>query len=280
MWIEDMDILTDPEYRVFAFDMEWVGTEGSCMSQNRIAEIACADVITGKAMCIPVCPLVCDSILAASTFYKTTREAQQRKNAVPLEVALQYMDTWMQELTKDKTAVLIGHNAFKADCIVLRHEMSRCGARMYTQHLFMDSLVYARSVLRDKVEAYDLSSVCVHFGIPCDIDKRHGAMYDTNLLVHCLGKLARIRGLHGPGLFPGNDSPLLIRGVGSFVAKCLTEHGIASTRQLASAIIQLHGNVEAVSCAAYMRSLKTCAWMTDTHVHEIAESCHEVLSPL
>ena len=280
MWVEDMDILTDPEYRVFAFDMEWVGTEGGCMSQNRIAEIACSDVITGKAICIPVCPLVCDEAMAASTFYKTTRAEQQRKNAVPLEVALQYMDTWMHGVTGDKTAVLIGHNAFKADCIVLRHEMARCGTRIYTNHLFMDSLVYARSVLRDKVEAYDLSSVCAHFGIKCDSAKRHGALYDTNLLVHCLGSLTRIRGLHGPGLLPGNDSPLLIRGVGSFVAKCLMEQGIASTRQLASAIMQAHGSVEPGSCAAYMRTMKTCAWMTDSHVREIAESSHEVLSAL
>ena len=272
MWLpEDSDVRNNVgnECVFISFDMEWVGKATNTMTNHRMAEIAACNLTTGDAICVPVRPAATDAQLDESDFFRTSHIQLDALLAQPVAHGLGIFDEWLaRQVTPGRPrCVLVGHNAFRADCIVLRQEMYRASFQFRTRVFAMDSLLYARHVLRGKsVVAYDLPSLCAHFGVVVENDKLHGAAYDTVLLANVLGHLMAIKPLSGLIMEVGQVSPTVVDGIGPYTAHKLSALGVHDLHAMVSSVPR---GVSVDSCRAYL--CHTMPWMDEPHIEKVSK---------
>ena len=269
MWLTEEDVRSAGRFVIVACDMEWVGRSSRSMTDHHAVDMACCNVHTGNAIRVPIAPNVTDQVLQTSDLAKVSREDLKKDNAVPMVDALQLIDAWLRtQATEGQTCILVAHNAFRADCIVLRQECTRAGFWLNTPHYFMDSLMFARHAMRGKVDAFDMLSLCQHFEIEVDDSKVHTAAYDAVLLVRVLTRMNNITPFCGLALSPSDVSVTVVKGIGAHPAKTLAECNVHGLYDLACRMPGLSPR----ACTEFFKGEAVFEWMDEQQLFDISTS--------
>ena len=254
-WLNYNDI--HRSHQLFAWDMEWIGSLPATPGKCRITEIACRDLSSGESFSIRVKPLAPAKWVNTNAMRPTCSHIP---GSVPLSTAIELLSNWLHRvLVPGRVAVLISHNGFKNDSLVLRSECHRCGVRVSAPFLMMDSMLYFRHVLRGRTSNFDIPSLCELLNVSVDDVKLHTAEYDCIVLGQLLSAVQRLAG--APGLIsglaipPGKVSLTCIRGIGVSTACRFMDIGILDLWELSSAVCSLRGAMACGDFMAYMRPL-------------------------
>lgn len=216
----------------YAFDLEYVGHTTN-LKECYIWDIGIVHIHTGNTLELSIRPDV-DTIPKPFTpeFKEVTDEYLTERHALPFKQA------WLQVLNfVGHRAILIAHNAFRADKPMLEIETKRHGIKMPLNWFFFDSLIYARQVL-PKLPSYSLRDLHMHL-FQKDIINQHTALPDAIALANILQRI----GLHtvqGPAYTPYSTPLQAVKWLGPSCERKILEAGIRSVEHLMIAIVNAY----------------------------------------
>jgi len=214
----------------YVFDLEYVGTS-SDMSDCYIWDISVVHLLSGKIFEISVLPNVSTIPPPFSDeFIPVTLELLRRRNAVSFEVAFNRLNAFLGPSTK----LLISHNGFKSDKILLEVESRRNNIKIPYNWFFFDSLMYVRKKL-PKQPSYTLRVIHTYLGLG-NIDGHHFALPDAIALRNIMLKLD-INGIVGP-IYPAYSTSLqAVKWLGPKCEHAMITNNMRSVEQLKVSIL-------------------------------------------
>ena len=273
MWLDNSDVHTK-----FIFDLEFVGDIQGDVRNCRIWEIGCVCLSTGHPFNTIVSPMTTRSALTCSKNGVIPANVDEiDKRGVPIGEALRQWCTWIHECcgaNKIASALLMSHNCFKSDLLVLMCEMGRLNLIFAGPVLFFDTLPFIRYALRsERRTSFSLKDLCTE---PCS--QTHRAVDDcfrlSSVLLRCPSQISGIATTFG-------SIPLIaIDGIGPRTCMDLYKNGYYCVRQLLELISRHHGSTSAIACTEYLHSVQTAARCgyplfvcTTTTAHSVSAFC-------
>jgi hypothetical protein len=252
------DIPTD----TFVIDLEWVGSGSS------------AQVIEIAVLCIGTAEVFhhrCASMCSTDAQEKVRLQMSATESIAPILGPVELFSrllSWVDANRRgDCEVYFIAHNGVRFDSTVLLSNMQRCNVWVPLAWYMLDSLAHARyhARYREKLDGYDLSTLCTHFEVPADADRRHGALYDVHLLHGMLQALASTWGvpyISGYAHAVHLVSPMVVHGIGPTICNAL---GYTDLADLCRDILSVSGDLTPVSCLAFLEAncIKACVPMAN-----------------
>jgi DNA polymerase III epsilon subunit-like protein len=216
----------------YTFDLEYVGHTTN-LKECYIWDIGIVHIHTGKTLEISIRPDV-DTIPKpfTSEFKEVTDEYLTERHALPFKKA------WLQVLNfVGHRAILIAHNAFRADKPMLEIETKRHGIKMPLNWFFFDSLIYARKVL-PKLPSYSLRDLHMHL-FQRDIVNQHTALPDAIALASILQRIG-LHKINGSAYTPYSTPLQAVKWLGPSCERKILEAGIRSVEQLIIVLVNAY----------------------------------------
>ena len=190
--------------RMVVFDLEFVGDLTSGISNCHLWSIGAVHITSGNTFSVIMDPNVRPFPPTHEKCVKVDEEFLLAHNAVTLKDGLQMFFQWM-----GCNNVVIAHNSFKSDKLVLEQACRRAGVRCPLMY-FMDSLLLMRSTI--KHTSYKLSALYEHY-MEQPFKETHQALPDALALREVLMKAFET--FSGAIIYPTHSTPLQnIRWVG------------------------------------------------------------------
>ena len=217
---------------IYVFDFEYVG-ESTDLNECHLWDVGIVHLMTGSALEVSIAPEI-DSIPPpfSEDFIDVTPELLNKRNAVPFMTAFERLLQFMGPPNTPK--ILISHNCFKSDKILLEIESKRHGIVLPLNWFFFDSLMFARKKL-PKRTSYTLNVIHNVFGFG-DIVNQHFALADAFALRNIIIKLD-YHTLSGPIYPPYCTSLQAVKWLGPSCEYCMLTKGIKCVEQLMHRIL-------------------------------------------
>lgn len=231
-------LITSTEFQqflpsTFVFDLEYVGIPNN-LHRCYIWEIGIIHLVSGTKFSITMDPEIRPLPPPMSDeFANVTEEFLKNKNAVGFNFGwnmfVQFVRQWDQS-----RVLLISHNNFKSDKLMLEIESKRRGLELPYNWYFLDSLLYCRKVI-PKQPSYTLHDLYFNmFGR--HIMDNHSALPDAVALVDILYR-TNIANINGP-IYPSFCTSLqAIKWLGPSCERSLFDNNIRSLEQLVANIV-------------------------------------------
>lgn len=219
---------------IYIFDLEYLGTS-SDLNTCHIWEIGVIHFMTNTTFSITVRPDIHPLPPPFSKdFLQLTPELLDERNAVDFNTAWNKLIHWMQTLTMpNSNIILVAHNAFKADKLMLEIDTKRHGITMPYNWYFFDSLIFCRRMI-PKLQSYTLGDIHLTL-FQKEIPNVHQALPDAVALRNILLKINSY--IVGP-IYPSYSTPLqVVKWLGPSCEGVLFSHGIHSLEQLVGLIM-------------------------------------------
>ena len=249
MWIDANDVHTK-----FIFDLEYVGDVAGDLRECRIWEIGCLCVSTGHTKSIVISPVAeRDKLTRVQPGVLPADLDDIESKGVPLRDAIIQWSQWIASCCNHNNAqpaLLMSHNCFKSDLLVLMCEMSKINTTFTTPVLFFDTLPFVRYALRaEKRTCFSLDSLSIN-GTP----QHHRALDDCFRLSAVLLRCP----VHPSGLaVPFGIVPLCaVDGIGSRTANVLEQNGYFCFRQLVELVSKHHGSTSDAAFTEYLSAVQ------------------------
>ena len=266
MWLGDDDIRR-LHGNLFVFDLEWIGDITENLTTCHVWDVGCVHVATGKTFAKCVLPSLSGENISelhggVSCVPPVTRSMILQSNHANLSAVMRSWTLWLRETCTDTSSprVLIAHNCFRADAMVLAAEMHRCGeaARMGNV-VFVDSLLHVRHALRGmQVDGYGLASLCNSLSVDQPAEP-HRALHDATALLGVLSSCKQQRNcelVSGLGMPFGKVSLTVADGVGVGMAVRIGDLTTATDLwELREMLFSKYGDATADTCAELLRPL-------------------------
>tara|TARA_B110000967_G_scaffold205052_1_gene248769 strand:+ start:683 stop:1519 length:837 start_codon:yes stop_codon:yes gene_type:complete len=241
------DIPTD----IFVIDLEWVGS-GTAAQLTEVAVLCVGTAEVFHYRCASLCSANAkENIRLQMSTCESTADI-----LTPFEL-FSSLIVWVDANRSMKSAVhFIAHNGVRYDSTVLLANMQRCNVLVPMEWYMLDSLAHARyhARYREKMNGFDLSSLCTHFEVDSDADQRHGALYDVRLLHSMLQALASawdVPYISGHAHFMQVVSPMVVHGIGPTICDNL---GYSDLADMCRDILSVSGNLTPSSCMTFLEA--------------------------
>ena len=208
--------------RICAFDLEFVGDLGESVDSCYLWNIGAIHMATGATFSCVMNPVVRPIPPAHENCVAVTDAYLTEHNAVDLKQGLQMFFRWL-----GTNNVLVAHNNFKADKLVLEQACRRAGVRCPLLY-FMDSLLFVRNM--HKHPSYKLGALYEHY-VCAPFVEQHKALPDAIALSTML--TSAVESFAGAILYPTHSTPLQnIRWVGPACERKLLSCNFSSVETL------------------------------------------------
>ena len=218
---------------VFIFDLEYIGTP-NVLKECYIWEIGAIHYMTGEEFSITIDPGVRPlPPPMTDEFIQVTDTLLYSRNAVDYKTGWTIFNQWIySKVPVNANIVMIAHNNFKSDKIMLEVESRRHSIHMPHSWYFFDSLLYCRKAI-PKQKSYTLKDLYFNmFGK--EIPNNHSALPDARALSHIIFQKSK---LYGP-IYPSyNTSLQVVKWLGPSCENILFENDIRSLEQLVTSIL-------------------------------------------
>lgn len=209
----------------FVFDLEYVGFTTN-LQECFIWDIAIMNLLTGTSLSITVKPPLPKLPPPFSDdFIEVTHELLHERSATTFTEAF----AQIQNFLGPHPCILISHNCFKSDKILLEIESRRHGITLPFTWLFFDSLIFCRKIL-PKMNSYTLNIIHNDIGLG-NIENQHFALSDSIALRNILLRLDYTQ-LHGPIYPPYSTSLQAVKWLGPSSEHSMFLKNIRSVEQL------------------------------------------------
>jgi DNA polymerase III epsilon subunit-like protein len=216
-------------HSTFIFDFEYIGVDTN-IKNCYIWDVGIINLLSGRTLEISVFPNI--DVLPppfSTEFIQVTNELLVERGAVTMDVAL----LRMVEFVGKHPAVLISHNTFKSDKVLLEIESKRNNIKLPYNWFFFDSLIYCRQMLPKQL-SYTLGTVHSDLGLG-EIQNQHFALPDAIALRNIILRFD-INGLNGP-MYPSYSTSLqAIKWLGPSCERAMLSRGVRSVEQLIECI--------------------------------------------
>lgn len=190
--------------RMCAFDLEFVGDLTQGVETCYLWNIGAVHMATGATFSCTVNPEIRPIPPAHENCVNVTEEYLRQQRAITLKEGLTSFFMWLGD-----NHVLVAHNNFKADKLVLEQACRRAGVRCPLLY-FMDSLLFVRNMI--KHPSYKLSALYEHY-MCAPFVEQHQGLPDAIALSSVLKQA--VESFAGAILYPTNSTPLQnIRWIG------------------------------------------------------------------
>ncbi len=218
---------------LFVYDLEYVGVPND-LKKCYLWEIGAIHVATGAVFCITMDPGIRPlPPPMSSEFVNVTEEFLQRKTACVFQYGWQMFLNFVKARTNGP-ALLIAHNNFKSDKVMLEVEAKRRNLSLPLDWFFFDSLLFCRKAI-PKQASYTLHDLYFSL-LNKKIVDNHSALPDARALLELLTYIG-IERLCGPIYSSFCTSLQVVKWLGPSCEKTLFDNNIRSLEQLISNII-------------------------------------------
>ena len=224
----------------FVYDLEYVGIPND-LNRCYIWDIGVIHVLTGRHFSVTVDPGIRPlPPPMSSEFANVTEQFLQRRQAQLFSngwvAFVQFIKSFQTDTSK---ILLISHNNFKSDKLMLEIEARRRSLTLPYDWYFLDSLLYCRKAI-PKQPSYTLHDL--YFSIMRKkITDNHSALPDAKALLEIL-YCTNINRIHG-SIYPSFCTSLqVIKWLGPSCERELFHKNIRSLEQLVSNIISMYSN--------------------------------------
>jgi DNA polymerase III epsilon subunit-like protein len=217
----------------FIFDLEYIGTP-NVLKECYIWEIGAIHYMSGDEFTItidpgirPLPPPMTDE------FIQVTDELLQQRMACDFKSAWTQFTRWVySKVPLHSNIIMVAHNNFKSDKIMLEVESRRYNIHLPYSWYFFDSLLYCRKAI-PKQNSYTLKDL--HFNMfGKAIPNNHSALPDARALARILYIK---KGLFGP-IYPSYCTSLqVVKWLGPSCEKVLFDNDIRSLEKLITSIL-------------------------------------------
>tara|TARA_B100001094_G_C17951745_1_gene680923 strand:- start:185 stop:790 length:606 start_codon:yes stop_codon:yes gene_type:complete len=192
---------------------------------------------------------------------------------VPLRQGMLSFVHWLFKQGRGQPVILIAHNCFRADMLVLNYQMQMCGVQPCNRIWFMDSLQFARHRLRN-AQSFSLADLCTLLEYNGE-SGTHRAREDTEALLFVLRKCSLPAAtvlISGLATEYGTISLSVVDGIGAGTAKRISKDTqIFTLWDLYSHVLATNYNLSVASCTAFFSKYvrqdalpSTCQSFVDT----------------
>ena len=250
----------------FVFDLEYIGTD-SDLKNCHIWEIGIQHYATATTFSVTIRPDINPLPPPFSEeFITLTDEELTKRNAVNFLTGWHKLLQWMNGfIPNNSNVLLVAHNAFKADKIMMEIDCKRHGVIMPYNWYFFDSLIYTRRMI-PKQQSYTLGDL--HRTLfNEDIDNAHSALPDAIALRNVLlgiGQNTMTNCLTGP-IYPSYLTSLqAVKWLGPSCEALLFEKNIRSLEQFVTEILSLYAlnnhQMQSMPIRQFIISIITLRW--------------------
>ena len=177
--------------QLFVFDFEFIGNVKN-PSSCKLWDICIHHIQSGSTFNAIIDPIPGCNIFPtppSSELFHITRSFLDHNNAPEFSIVFNKMVRWVENRCfKSHIPILISHNNFSSDKLVLEHECKLRGLLIPINWLFFDSLIYFRDFTTTINKEYSLKSL-----VKCILGKEHlnahRAYADTIALTNVIGSL-------------------------------------------------------------------------------------------
>lgn len=212
----------------FVYDLEYVGVPNN-LEMCYIWDIGIIHLVSGRSFNVTIDPGIRPlPPPMSSDFVHVTELFLMQRNATTFHSAWNACLTWISQFTTSKV-LLISHNNFKSDKLMLEIECKRRDLPLPLNWFFFDSLLYCRKVI-PKQTSYTLHDL--YKGIMnLPILDNHSALPDAKALVEIL-YYTGIQNIEGP-IYPTKSTSLqIVKWLGPSCERKLFDISIRSLEQL------------------------------------------------
>ena len=217
----------------FIFDLEYIGTP-NVLKECYIWEIGAIHYASGAEFSITINPEIRPLPPPMSEeFIQVTDTLLSSRNAVDYQTGWTLFTQWIySRVPMNANILMIAHNNFKSDKIMLEVESRRHNIHLPYSWYFFDSLLYCRKAI-PKQNSYTLKDLYFNmFGKA--IPNNHSALPDARALAQILYNK---KGLFGP-IYPSYCTSLqVVKWLGPSCEKVLFENDIRSLEKLITSIL-------------------------------------------
>jgi hypothetical protein len=222
--------------QLFVFDFEFIGDVKN-PSTCKLWDICIHHIQSGTTFNAIIDPIPGCNIFPlppVADLFHVTRKFLDHNNAPEFSVVFNKMVRWVENRCfKSRVPILISHNNFSSDKLVLEHECNTRGLMIPINWLFFDSLIYFRDFTTTMNNEYSLKSL-----VKCILGKEHlnahRAYTDTMALTNIIKTYTHedYTLLRGNIFIPNVTSLRTIPGIGNSVEKSFITIGIETKEQL------------------------------------------------
>lgn len=212
----------------FVFDLEYVGIP-NCLERCYIWEIGAIHLATGRQFSITMDPGIRPlPPPMSSEFANVTEEFLMRKRACDFNFGWSSFLQFINSFSCSKV-LLIAHNNFKSDKIMLEIESKRRKLQLPSTWYFMDSLLYCRKAI-PRQPSYTLHDLYMGM-LGKKIEDNHSALPDAKALLELL-YYTGLEKINGP-IYPSFCTSLqVVKWLGPSCERALFDRGVHSLEQL------------------------------------------------
>jgi len=224
-------------FNVFVFDLEYIGVPNS-LEECYIWEIAAIHLLSGRSFSVTIDPGIRPlPERMGEEFADVTESFLKEKMAVPFETG---WAMFLQFLQSYEPVLLISHNNFKSDKLMLEIEAKRRKVHLPYTWYFMDSLLFCRKAI-PKQTSYTLKDLyrSIHGK---EIVNNHSALPDAKALADILYYIGLGR-ISGP-IYPSYCTSLqVVKWLGPACERMLFQNNVRSLEQLVANVVSgFHGS--------------------------------------
>lgn len=229
----DNKLFKDLYPRSFVYDLEYTGVPNN-LDRCYIWQIGIVHLQSNSKFTITIDPGIRPlPPPMSSEFIRVTELLLIQQRAVCFEQAWDMCHQWIN-MFGEGSKLLISHNNFKSDKLMLEIECKRRNLLLPYNWYFFDSLLFCRKAI-PKQNSYTLKDLYKKFkGV--DIPNNHTALPDAVALVELLNIIG-FHNISGP-IYPSHCTSLqIVKWLGPACEKMLFSKGINSLEQLIANII-------------------------------------------
>lgn len=261
MWLDDNDV-RNLHHNLFVFDLEWIGDIANNPRGCKIWDIGCVHVGSGETFSHCVLPDLAGENLSEDNggvdcVPPVTRSMILETRHGTLRCAVKSWIEWIKRTRRtSKPTILVAHNCFRADAIVLMHELNRCGSSALMGNVvFMDSLLHVRHALgNNPPPSFALHALCSALGVTEPLAP-HRAITDSVALSQVLNKCSELHNcsyISGIAMPFGQVSLTVVSGIGVGLA-CRIERtqGVTDMWGMREYLYSKYGNMTIETCTEF-----------------------------
>lgn len=248
----------------FVYDLEYVGVPND-LNNCYIWDIGVIHLLSGKEFSVTVDPGIRPlPPPMSSEFANVTEEFLQKRNVQMFSNGWSRFIQFIKSFENNNSKILlISHNNFKSDKLMLEIESRRRSLILPYDWYFLDSLLYCRKAI-PKQPSYTLHDLYISM-MGKTIHDNHSALPDARALREILYR-TNINIIHG-SIYPSFCTSLqVIKWLGPSCERELFQNNIRSLQQLISNIICMYGN-HTLTCVSGPMSI------SDFVCHFITQHC-------
>jgi len=218
-------------FNTFVIDLEYIGVPND-LERCYIWEIGAVHLLSGRKFSVTIDPEIRPLPPPIShEFANVTDAFLKKKAAVPFQIG---WSRFIQFIQSFGMVLLISHNNFKSDKLMLEIEAKRRGVTLPYTWYFLDSLLFCRKAV-PKQASYTLQDIYYSLLRKRVLDS-HSALPDAIALSEILYYIG-IHKINGP-VYPSYSTSLqVVKWLGPACERALFGHNIRSLEQLITGIL-------------------------------------------